>query len=712
MGVPRSLAEDLRHRDDEQLLRLFASRPQLLRPVPKSFADLAVRANSTAATVAALDALDRAELDVLTAACARSVDGVFAPADLAQGLGVDVDDVAAIVVRLLDQVLLWGSVTDLRVPSGVREVLGADAGGLDPTPRPDSPGVRAALADADALRAALAAAPDNVRTTIQTWCWDCRAVPADDDTLAWLAERGLLARDEAGCHLPREVALLLRGGMLLSDTSLTPPRPPQQPDKWPGTDDRAGHAADALVRDTERMVADVFARPWHRSSGGGISARDWDRAATVLRLDAQRLALLLALAWAAGLVDADDDRLRATTAYAHWSEQPVAQRWAVLAAAWIGLPVLVPGDSARVLAAREDAGVTATRELLLHGLVAGAGFDVPAWLRWYRPRLRPDPGVLHALLAEAEAVGLTAGALPAAPCRELRWPVAVAQLADSITPVLPALTDRVILQADLTATALGPLEPTIERRLGQLASWESGGAAAVYRFSPDTLRRALARGEDPDELVRWLGQVSATPVPQALLVLIEDLSRALPTITVQPVHALLRCDDETALRLSGDDRLADLGLVAVAPGLVTARVPLAEVTARLRETGYPVHTTEDRTPLPAPARTPLPTAPGPGAARIVRLLRTIERREHPEEHPPPDLIAGGPQMLHAQLTSAAQAHGRLWLGFADDTGTRLTHLVEPLALEDGDAYVFDASAGEVRVVPLERIIGFAPVTTQ
>ena len=51
----RSLAEDLRGRSDDQLALLLRLRPGLLRPVPKSFSDLALRANSAPSVIEALD---------------------------------------------------------------------------------------------------------------------------------------------------------------------------------------------------------------------------------------------------------------------------------------------------------------------------------------------------------------------------------------------------------------------------------------------------------------------------------------------------------------------------------------------------------------------------------------------------------------------------------------------------------------------------------
>src|SRR4051795_9242000 len=57
-GAPRSLADDLRARDDAQLLALLRGRPDLTAPVPADITSLAARAATRASVGRALDALD------------------------------------------------------------------------------------------------------------------------------------------------------------------------------------------------------------------------------------------------------------------------------------------------------------------------------------------------------------------------------------------------------------------------------------------------------------------------------------------------------------------------------------------------------------------------------------------------------------------------------------------------------------------------------
>ena len=204
---------------------------------------------------------------------------------------------------------------------------------------------------------------------------------------------------------------------------------------------------------------------------------------------------------------------------------------------------------------------------MLTGLVEGASNDVAQWLRWYRPRLQLSATAVTDTLSQAELLGFAFGGSPAAvrlldPARR-DDPTALAQ---AVSEHLPALTDRIILQADLTATALGPLQPAVERRLTAVADWESGGAATVFRFTAETIRAALARGATAPELLAWLNTVSATPVPQALSVLISDQARALPSMAVHDAGSVVTCDPADAAALLADPAVAALGLRQVAAG--------------------------------------------------------------------------------------------------------------------------------------------------
>ena len=109
-------------------------------------------------------------------------------------------------------------------------------------------------------------------------------------------------------------------------------------------------------------------------------------------------------------------------------------------------------------------------------------------LRWRRPR-RPATRLDHvpALLGEAATFGITGLDGLSAFGRAL---VDGDDPERTLESLLPKPVDHVLLQADLTAIAPGPLEQELARQLALLADVESRGGATVYRFDASSVRRA------------------------------------------------------------------------------------------------------------------------------------------------------------------------------------------------------------------------------
>src|SRR5690606_12175354 len=220
-----------------------------------------------------------------------------------------------------------------------------------------------------------------------------------------------------------------------------------------------------------------------------------------------------------------------TTAYDVWLAADPALRWARLAVAWWGsprLPSLVGtrDDRNRVRAALapglERGDARRARRLLLDALNVGGDQptapdreQVLARVEWAAPRwsARFGRSLLEALLAEAGTLGLTGLGALATYARELVGGADADGLAAALRPHLPEPVDHVLLQADLTAVAPGPLRLDLANELGLIADAESHGGATVYRFSEASIRRAFDRGKTAAEIHELLAGASATPVP-------------------------------------------------------------------------------------------------------------------------------------------------------------------------------------------------------
>ncbi|MDX6284533.1 MAG: hypothetical protein QOG53_18 [Frankiales bacterium] len=779
--APRSLADWLRTAADDDLAALLEERPDLVTPLPPDLTVLSARAATRPSVLAALDRLrvfDLEILELLTALpeLASYNDVIAATSDAPEGAVRDAVD------RLRRLALVWGDDSGLHVLRTVRELV-VEPAGLGPTVSTalngtssgrlrdilDALGLPASsdryraietlsnwAADGDAVRTVINDAPEDARDVIDRLVWGPPTGRTDRSArspgVAWLLQRGLLVSvDEHTVVLPREIALALRGGAVLRETHPVPP----ELESVAGDADRAAHAAathaTTFVRAIEELLDGWALDPPPVLRTGGLGVRELRRAAARLDRPDHEVALLAETAYVAGLLAAvPAGGWLPTPAYDGWRDAPDAQSWALLGTAWLltsrvagltgarddrdrALAPLGP-DLDRAFAPRLRSNVLQ----LLSTVASGAsttGDSIASVLRWLSPRrggrLRED--LVAWTLAEAELIGITgAGALSPAGRHLLEGnPVAAA---DALARLLPEPVDYVLIQADMTAVAPGPLTRDLARELALVADVESTGHATVYRFTEPSVRRALDAGRGATDVHELLTRHSRTPVPQPLTYLINDVARRHGKIRVGVASSYIRCDDPSVIgELIGSRRTAALGLRRLAPTVVAAEAAPDRVLALLRELGYApaaesaagdvviARPDERRAPRTAP---PQPTnelsAPSPelvGAA--VRALRagdrasTVARRPVTVTDPPSGVM---PSSSSAQTLSALQEAARdgtsLWIGYVNAQGRATQRVVEPMSVDGGYLRAFDHLHDELRTFAIHRITGIAELVEE
>lgn len=324
--------------------------------------------------------------------------------------------------------------------------------------------------------------------------------------------------------------------------------------------------------------------------------------------------------------------------------------------------------------------------------------------------------------------------VPLSPAEQAAAAAAAARL---LAPLLPEPLDHVLLQADLTAVAPGPLERPLADMLGVLADVESKGGATVYRFTPGSVRRALDAGQAAADLHAFLAAHSRTPVPQPLAYLIDDVARRHGHLRVGAASAYLRCDDDAVLgEILADKRAAGLGLRRLAPTVLAAQADPAGLLAGLRAMGFApaaesaegdvliaradAHRTPPRTPPePVPDGPPVPDDTLLGAA--IRAVRAGDRAATAPRRP----TAGGdrpgglgelPRTTAAETLATLQAAvltgGTLWMGYVNAEGAASQRVIAPVRVEGGFVTAYDHTADEVRTYPLHRITGVAELADE
>ncbi|CAL2057143.1 MULTISPECIES: helicase-associated domain-containing protein [Streptomyces] len=333
--------------------------------------------------------------------------------------------------------------------------------------------------------------------------------------------------------------------------------------------------------------------------------------------------------------------------------------------------------------------------------------------------------------APATAPSAPAPLVPLSPAEQA---VATATAARLLAPLLPEPLDHVLLQADLTAVAPGPLERPLAEMLGVLADVESKGGATVYRFTPGSVRRALDAGRTAADLHDFLARHSRTPIPQPLAYLIDDVARKHGHLRIGAASAYVRCDDDALLtEILADKRATALRLRRLAPTVLAAQSDPAALLEGLRAMGFaPAAESAEgdvlitrahahRTP-PRTAPEPVPDGPPPpdstllsAAIRAIRagdLAATAPRKPTGTDPAAGELPRTSAAETLATVQAAVLTGDSLWIGYVNAEGAASQRVIAPIRVEGGFVTAYDHTADEVRTYPLHRITGVAELAEE
>ncbi|MBG6183278.1 hypothetical protein IWX65_001227 [Arthrobacter sp. CAN_A214] len=585
----------------------------------------------------------------------------------------------------------------------------------------------------------------------------------------WLLHRALLAPlDAKHVELPRAVGQAVRGHTVFPVLGATPPEGNRLVIRGALRDNAAFSAVAELLRGLSALLAAASTTPVATLRSGGVGVRELRRLTESLQCETRDTPWLLELAAAAGLLTLDVDDSRWKPSETAWDSRSRHEQWLILLRGWLELDrapsltgsKLADGSAINALAAegsRPDAPLVRRRLLTaaveLAGRPAGeepdvaqslptAGFavqDLVEWLSWHQPRLRRRfERLVPGMLTEAAALGLFGGGA-LTPIGFLVEQGLLDDAAAAVGVALPAPVSRVVLQADLTAIAPGYLEPAVARELLVLSTPEGQGPASTYRFSADSIRRALDAGHDAASITAFLTEHSATEVPQALTYLVEDTAGRYGSLRVGRAASYVRTEDDAVVAaLLADPRAAALGLVQLAPTVIASPASPAELTSLLRDLGYaPAPEVRPGTPgrgtrrspdgphpddaasaVPPPPQSPSSSSSASIAASRARLnpwslseeeieaqLASLRLRGTGRVDRSPGQGQESEVLLGLEtLRTAIRRKVPVRLGTADSQGNSVRQILVPLSVSGGRVRVYDPQKQVEKVVSVHRVM--------
>lgn len=220
-----------------------------------------------------------------------------------------------------------------------------------------------------------------------------------------------------------------------------------------------------------------------------------------------------------------------------------------------------------------------------------AGKSLKNWLSENFPLADIAPGSrITQILESAESFGLTFDSIATS------WFGDSLKAGKSLSPKilghLPRVQNRIILQADLSIVAPGPLPTEMESLLRRFASTETIGLASTYRLSSLSVCHGLETGLSVEEIRNFLKDASGADLPQPVDYLLNEVLKRFGRLVILEAsdssdRSVITSTDHLLLTEIGNDpRLRAFSLSRPSSESLACRFEPSVVYFGLRECGY------------------------------------------------------------------------------------------------------------------------------
>lgn len=714
-----TFADELRARSDQDLAMLFQFRPDLVSPVPNDFSSLAARATSTPSLVRALDSLNLWHYQIVEAACVLPE-----PFKKSELIAVTNEESATALDYLWQMGLLYKEGNNFRTPTNLKLLIGDEPAGLGPQ----------SVGKIDFTK--LKDVPKSSLDVLAKLTWgpprgSISNIKKPGNAIGWLLENNILvALDSHTVALPREFGIKLRQGKVHRDLVTKPSNLEGKKIDQKQVDLAAIANVSTILRWCEELLHNLSDEPPTALRTGGIGVRDLKRIAEHMGVDEACAGFVAELCYLSGLVVVDpDDQILPTSAFDIWLTKSAEERWYSLSILWLdtsrvsGLIGKISDKNIAPLGPELDrAGVSLIRRTTLKVLIENPEISpkiesLQDIVKWWNPQ-RVNNDFIFWNLREAEWLGITGqGAISTFGVNLLNSSETL-----GVEAALPKPVEHILIQADNSAVAPGPLTAELSAELGTIANIESRGGATVYRFSEASIRRGLDHGKTGEQIKTFLTKTSKTPMPQPLDYLIADVAKRHGRLRVGTAHTYIRCEDEGLVQqILHDKKCEHLRLRKIASQVLVTELELTEVISELREYGYlPAAENASGVLLSQPNLRRSKSRPkppriiseftAPKEAIVLAAVKTIRAGERSRKVEP--IIPGtSSNETLALINQYIDEKRTLVISYADNNGGVSNRIIEPISISLGTLTARDETTGEIAQFRIPRINGVAPSLT-
>ncbi|MFM7029633.1 MAG: helicase-associated domain-containing protein [Micrococcales bacterium] len=503
-----------------------------------------------------------------------------------------------------------------------------------------------------------------------------------------LHARGLAYKTASGVRALDSVIELATP--LIASLRLSGPEHPTEPllaeDVNPSELGQAAIAAFQTQQGVYELLLDAEANQLKHTGKTGFGVSDVKRMAAHLNLDNGQVRALYRLAAQLNLLQLIGETWWFTPAARSFVASSILDRWRALSKQWLASlgPLGAPALAA---------------ELTQHGHSS----LIEALLQTFPLRDEALLEQIKELAAQAEALGLSIDGKPSALLTNCL--VGGLDLAcDMLARHLPGLQHSLIVQADLSLIAPGPLDGATEATLRMFANVEQVSVANTYRLSAQSISRGLECGLSIDGIRSALLELNSRQLPQPVEYLLTDTANkfAQLRITAGPggsEKSVLTASDALLLtQVLNDSRLRPFAFQATTASSISTRFDPDVVYQSLREQGYLPVIVDSSGAVVSPRRLLAVSAlADSGANPLQVLINNLREADRRVGNQPDD------QDITRQVQLAIKSKVTLLVYATDRSGKEVEFKLLPTALANGRLRGMDWRSDVERTLPLERI---------
>ena len=277
-----------------------------------------------------------------------------------------------------------------------------------------------------------------------------------------------------------------------------------------------------------------------------------------------------------------------------------------------------------------------------------------------------------------------------------------------ISERMPTPLDRLIVQADLSLIAPGPLTTATEIRIREFAECESIGFASTYRISALSITLGMENGVSAEGIRSLLLELSGKELPQPVEYLIRESEARFGRLVVHEAsfegHSVATSSDPILLKsILNDPAMKPFGLVENSSGDLACKFAADVLYFGLREAGFAAIRANRTTAATAPG---LDTYAVSGADPEVALdasvgiLADLKRMRDQD-----DRAGSAPDSddVTRQIQLAIKNKTKLRITVTTSSGAEQEFLLEPTGIANGRLRAKDRKADIERTLPLTSI---------